>query len=216
MAMTASSGVAQGAGSVPAGQAERSPFVADDRAAGTLPAGQAIDYAVIRRAAAPGPGFCRAGPGKTHRRFRPLSPRQGHRAVPARGRKLAVHPVRPAAAGRSRERNSGAERQPRRAVLRGDHRRPLCRPAQGQARDPDAQPVLSGLRRRRPRRRLRTDLPADHARQRILAGSRCARRRDAGPNGCDLHRLARQSARRGRLARLLHPLEETRRPLSAS
>ena len=39
MAMTASSGVAQGAGSVPAaGQAERSPFLADDRAAGALSA----------------------------------------------------------------------------------------------------------------------------------------------------------------------------------
>ena len=107
-----------------------------------------------------------------------------------------------AAAGRSRDRNPGAERQPRRAVFRGDHRRPLCRPAQGQAGDPDAQPVLSGLWRGRPRRRLRTDLPADHARQRIFARSRCARRRDAGADRRDVHRLARQSARRRRLARL--------------
>ena len=47
--------------------------------------------------------------------------------------------------------------------------------AQGQARDPDAQSVLSGLWRRRPRRGLRADLSADHAGQWILAGSRCAR-----------------------------------------
>ena len=44
---------------------------------------------------------------------------------------------------RSRDRASGAERQPRGPVFRGAHRRPLCRRAQGQAGDPDAQSVLS-------------------------------------------------------------------------
>ena len=69
----------------------------------------------------------------------------------------------------------------------------------GRAGDPDAQSVLSGLWRRRPRRRLRADLSADHARQWIPARPRCARRRDAGANGRDLHRLAGESARRGGL-----------------
>ena len=69
---------------------------------------------------------------------------------------LAGEPLQAAAADRSRERNPGAERQPRGAVLRGDRRRALCRTAPGQARDPDAEPVLSGLWRGRPRRRLRS------------------------------------------------------------
>ena len=55
------------------------------------------------------------------------------------------------------------------------HRRPLCRRAQRQAGDPDAESVLSGLWRRRARRGLRGGLSADHARQRISARSRRAR-----------------------------------------
>ena len=43
-------------------------------------------------------------------------------------------------ADRSRDRASGAQRQPRGTVFRGPHRRPLCRRAQGQARDPDPNP----------------------------------------------------------------------------
>jgi N-succinyldiaminopimelate aminotransferase len=43
------------------------------------------------------------------------------------------------------------------------------------SRDPDTQSVLPRLCRRRPRRRLRGDLSADYARQRILARSRRAR-----------------------------------------
>ena len=186
---------------------------ADGRAAGPLSAGQAIDCAVIRRAAASGSGLCRPGAGKAHRRFRPLSHRQGHRAVPPGGRELALHPVQPAAADRSRNRASGAERQPRGAVFCRAHRGALCRRAQGQAGDPDTQSVLSGLCRRRPRRGLRGDLSADHARQRIFAGSRCARRRHAGANRRDLHRLAGQSARRGGFKTIFRPAEATRRPL---
>ena len=73
--------------------------------------------------------------------------------------------------------------------------------------------VLSRLWRRRARRGLRGDLSADHARQRISARSRRARRCHAGAHGCDLHRLAGQSARRGGLAGLFRPVENTRRPL---
>ena len=64
-------------------------------------------------------------------------------------------------------RASGAEREPRGAVFRRADRRPLCRRAQGQACNPDAQSVLSGLWRRGARRGLRADLSADHACQRI-------------------------------------------------
>src|ERR1700731_126171 len=54
-------------------------------------------------------------------------------------------------------------------VFRGADGCPLCGRAARQARDPDAQSVLSGLWRRRPRRRLRADLFADDSCQRIPA-----------------------------------------------
>src|SRR6202035_3906452 len=63
------------------------------RTTGPVSARQAIDNAIIRRAAASGPGIRRSGAGAAYRRFRPLSDRQGDRAVPAGGSELAFHPI---------------------------------------------------------------------------------------------------------------------------
>src|ERR1700692_1998511 len=60
-----------------------------DRAIGPLPAWQALDNIISRRAAAPGAGLRRPGTGKTCRRFWPLPHRQGHRTVPEGGGELA-------------------------------------------------------------------------------------------------------------------------------
>ena len=180
--MTASSRAPQGAGHP---DSERSPFARLTELLAPYTARQASDHAVVRRTTAPGSGFCRPGVGQAYRRFRPLSDRQGNRAVSAGGRDWLSSRFRPAAAARSRQRNPGLERQPRRPVFRGADRGALCRPAQGPAGDPGAQPVLSGLWRRLPRRRLRNHLPADHARQRISARSRRARRSDAGAHRGD-------------------------------
>ena len=99
MAMTASSGVAQGAGSAtPAGQAERSPFSRTTELLAPYQPAKPLITLSLGEPQHPVPRLCRARSGKAHRRFRALSPRQGHRAVPAGGRELAVDPVRPAAA----------------------------------------------------------------------------------------------------------------------
>ena len=210
MAITASSRAPQAAGSP---QGERSPFLRTAELLAPYQPGKPLIALSLGEPQHPVPAFVGPVLAKAHRRFRPLSHRQGHRAVPPGRRQLACHPVQPAAGDRSRNRAVGAERQPRGTVFCRAHRRALCRRAQGQTCDPDAQSVLSGLCRRRPRRGLRSDLSADHARQRIPAGSRRARRRHAGANRRDLHRLAGQSARRGGVEAIFQPPEATRRPL---
>jgi N-succinyldiaminopimelate aminotransferase len=57
---------------------------------------------------------------------------------------------------RSRDRSSGAERQPRRSVLRGPCRKAIARRPRRQARDHGAEPVLSRLRSGSGRDGLRT------------------------------------------------------------
>jgi len=76
--------------------------------------------------------------------FGPLSDRQGGSSRFGK-RPRTGFPGDLICRGRSiRVRASGAERQPRGAVLRGPRRRLLCRRTPGSARDPDAQSVLSG------------------------------------------------------------------------
>src|SRR6266478_896053 len=149
MAMTASSGVAQGAGSVPAGQAERSPFIRTTELLAPYQPAKPLITLSLGEPQHPVPDF----------------------VGPVLAKHIADFGRYPLA--------KGIEPFRRAAANWLSTRFQLPRPV-----DPDAQPVLSGLWRGRPRRRMRTDLPADHARQRILAGSRCARRRDAGQNRC--------------------------------
>jgi len=76
---------------------------------------------------------------------------------------LACVSIQTAAAGRSESEIlvlNGSREGP---VLCGHHGVALCPPRQGPAGDPDAQSVLPGLWRRRPRGRLRAGLSADDA-----------------------------------------------------
>ncbi len=94
MAMTASSGVAQGAGSVPAaGQAERSPFVRTTELLAPYQPGKPLITLSLGEPQHPVPGLRRPGAGKAHRRFRPLSAGQGHRAVPPRRWRTGCRPA---------------------------------------------------------------------------------------------------------------------------
>ena len=128
MAMTASSGVAQGAGSVvSAGQAERSPFVRTTELLAPYQPGKPLITLSLGEPQHPVPDFVGPVLAKHIADFGRYPLAQGHRAVPRGGGKLAVDPLPAAAAARSRERNSGPEWQPRGAVLRRDHRRALCR-----------------------------------------------------------------------------------------
>ncbi len=204
MAMTASSRAPEGAGHQ---ASERSPFARLTELLAPYTPGKPLIALSLGRTAASGSRIRRAGARPAHRRFRPLPDRQGDRAVPESRCRLAIDAVRSAAPDRSRKRSPGPEWQPRGSVFRGADRSPPCRRTQGQAGDPGSKSVLSGLWRRRARRVLRHHLSADHARQRFPARSRRARRRDAGADRGDLHRIARQPARRGREPRLFHPAE---------
>ena len=80
------------------------------------------------------------------------------------------------APGRSGERSAGAQRHPRGTFPRRARRQELGDAARGPAGRAHSQSVLCGLRGRRDRRRLRAGLSADHARDRLPARPRCARR----------------------------------------
>ena len=204
MAMTASSGVAQGAGSVPAaGQAERSPFARTTELLAPYQPGKPLITLSLGEPQHPVPDFVGPVLAKHIADFGRYPLAKGIEPFRRAVANWLSTPIQPAPRGRSRERSAGAQRQPRGTVLRRHHRLASCRQPQGPAGDPDAESVLSGLWRRRARRRLRAGLSADHGRQRISARSRFARRCAAGAHGRDVHRLARQSARRGRHAAII-------------
>ena len=149
------------------------------RADRPLPAGPVRDQPGGRRAAASDPAVRRPGHRRACQRVRPLSGQQGPRRVRRRGRGLARPPLRPAAPGRSGQRSAGAQRHPRGTFSRSARRQELGDAARGHAGRAHSQSVLCGLCGRRDRRRLRAGLSADHARDRLPARPRCARRRAA-------------------------------------
>ena len=141
-----------------------------------LPAGPVRDQPGGRRAAASDPAVRRPGHRRACQRVRPLSGQQGPRRVRRRGRRLARPPLRPGAPGRSGQRSAGAQRHPRGTFPRRACRQELGDAARGPAGRAHSQSVLCGLCGRRDRRRLRAGLSADHARDRLPARPRCARR----------------------------------------
>ena len=94
MAMTASSGVAQGAGSsTPAGQAERSPFLRTTELLAPYQPGKPLIALSLGEPQHPVPAFVGPVLAKHIAEFGRYPHGQGHRAVPPGGRELAFDPV---------------------------------------------------------------------------------------------------------------------------
>ncbi len=137
---------------------------------------QAADQSCGRRAAASDPAVRRAGHRRACRRVRPLSGEQGPRRIRRRRRATGSAAATSWSArsirrtkcwcSTARARDFSSRRSPPRTG---------STPRAGRAGDAHSQSVLCRLCRRRDRRRLRAGLSADHARDRLPAGPRCAR-----------------------------------------
>ena len=172
------------------------------RAVGRCPARQGRHQPGGRRAAAWGSAIRRPGACRPSRRVRPLSHEQGARRVLPGRSGLAGATLQAAAPDRPAQRGPGAQWFARGTFSGRDRRRALGQRPTRTAGHADPQPVLCRLCRGRGGGQLRAGLSAGDRRDRLPARPRCAAGRTAGAHRRLLHRLARQSAGRGRGPRL--------------